>query len=348
MKKFINVMIVLILSIFLFSCKKELKTEEEFMQALESIEFDFDLNNIRGGEKLPLKTKKYSQDILWELLPISDKGDNYVNSCASLNILDGVTSIVNKIDYDDDIDSTLYGKAMLAAKLLSSDGVIYTKEFNITVYEKAPDLNYSINKIKDYCKLDNPKYIETEVEIVWIKECKDDYYNLIVSDGTDYIFVDAAYYHKLYNLKVGDKVKVKGFSGKYGIFPIITSRDDLGVSVELISKGSKTINYQEIVFNDFSKMKDTDTSVYLNFVKFEGTIKAYNDAGGYAYYIEGKNNENIINISNCSFIHNNIGSDKDAKKIIDNNLGKVINIKGAIFINTDGKWEFIIIPSELK
>ena len=212
-----------------------------------------------------------------------------------------------------------------------------------------PSLNLTITQIKEYCGKEEAMYIESDLKIAWIKEAMDDYYNIILTDGTDYIFVNNAFYNKRYNLKIGDTVKIKGFSGNHNGYPVISSSEKTKCAVELIEKGSSSAKAQEIAYSDFGKLKVNNYSIFLTLVKFDGVIKTTNDGSDYSYYIEGtKNKELIVNVSNLSFIHNNIANDKSSKRSLDKVVGMEASITGFIFFNTDGVWEIIIIPSETK
>ncbi|MBO7535771.1 MAG: hypothetical protein J6T34_01330 [Bacilli bacterium] len=347
MKK-VYIVLLSLICLFIVGCKREAKSPEDYQAALESIKFDFDLDNITGDVSLPTKTKKYELEILWQLQVIESSADNYYPNCAALKLVDGITTITHKIEYDDNYDEVLFGKATLVASVFDDDNT-YSKEFVITVYEKSPKLDLTVKQIKDYCNNQDTHYIESNLKIVWIKETKDNYYNLILTDDEGYIFVNDAYYNKRYNLKKGDMVHLIGFSGLYGYFPVVSSSEKNECTVELVEKGSYSYNAQEIAYSDFGKLKTTDSSVYLMLVKFDGIIKQANDGSDYSYYIEGvKSKELIVNISNYSFDHNSITNDRTAKRQISDVLGKEATIVGYILYNTNGVWELIIIPSETK
>lgn len=347
--KRVYILLFALICLFIVGCKKEAKSPEDYQAALESIKFDFDLDNIKEEHSLPQTTKKYGLEILWRLLLIESSEKNYSYNVASLSIKDGVTSLVNNIKYDDNYDEILFGRATLVASVVDNDNNTYTKEYVITVYEVDPNLNLTVKQIIEYCNKEDRYYVESNLRIAWIKETKDNCYNLILTDDKGFIFVNDAYYNKLYNLKKGDVVKLKGFSDTYNSFPVVSSTEKHQCTVELLEKGSYTYSPQEMAYSDFGKLKVTDSSVYLMLVKFDGIIKQANDGSDYSYYIEGtKNKELIVNISNYSFNHNNIANDKTAKKQLADALGKETTIVGYIFFNTNGVWELIIIPSEIK
>ena len=349
MKKFINIFLILVILGFFAGCK-EAKSEKDYEKALESIKFDFDLDNLNTDAILPKQTNKYELDILWEVEKIDSDEDGYKAECASISVSDGVSTLTNKLDYDGNYDSRLFGKVTLRAIVTDSEDNNYVKEFTVTVYEKDPNLDYSITLIKAYCSLTKPTYVESVVKLMWVKEYAKNLYNLIVARNNEYILVTGVSYDKAYNLKPGDEVKVRGFCGKYNDSPIITNTEEHECTVEVINKGSYSYNdAQEIAYADFGKIKASDGSVYLNIVKFDAVIKANDTSSAYAYHIEGVNNkELVVNVSNYSFEGNDVANDKTAKRKIDNVLGKQTTITGFIFANTDGVWEVIIVPSELK
>ena len=349
MRRVYKLLFLIFVCIFLFGCKREANSPEDYQEALDSIKFDFDLDNINNDVKLPTKTKKYDLEILWELHCIESDEENYYVNCASLNLSDGTTSIIHKISYDGNYDDRLFGRATLVANIFDKDNNYYAKEYTITVYEKIPSLSYTIKQIKEFCSFEASTYLEATLTIAWIKEATDNIYNIILTDGNDHIFVNGAYYNNRYDLKNGDKVKVRGMSSKYNGCPVVTSNEKHQCSVELVEKGKNIYGAQEIAYSDFGKIKTSDSSVYLMFVKFDGILKEKNDGSDYSYYIEGtKNIELIVNVSNYSFNHNNVANDKSAKKYLDSYVGIEATITGFIFANTDGVWEIIIIPSEIK
>ena len=349
MRRVYKILLLVLVCMFLFGCKREAKSPEDYQKALDSIKFDFDLDNIEEDVVLPTNTKKFDLEILWQLIVIESNEENYYANCASLNLKDGVTSIIHKINYDNNYDDRLFGKATLVACVTDNDNNTYKKEFIITVYEKIPSLNLTITQIKEYCNNQDTLYIESNLKIAWIKELVDDYYNIVLTDGTDFLFVNNAFYNKRYNLKIGDTVKLKGFNGNHYGYPVVSSSEKNQCTIELIEKGSYSYNAQEIAYSDFGKLKANNFSVFLMLVKFDGVLKSTNDGSDYSYYIEGvKNKELIVNVSNYSFNHNNVANDKAAKKELDKVVGTESSITGFIFFNTDGVWEIIIIPSETK
>ena len=348
MRRVYKIALLALACMLLFGCKREAKTPDDYQLALDSIKFDFDLDNIEDDVVLPTETKKFGLEILWQLNVIESDEENYYTNCASLSLKDGVTSIIHKISYDNNYDDRLFGKATLVAHVADGEDV-YSKEFTITVYENIPSLNLTITQIKDYCTNQDTWYIESDLKIAWIKELVDDYYNVVLTDGTDYIFVNNAFYNKRYNLKIGDTVKLKGFSGNHNGYPVVSSSEKSQCSIELIEKGSYSYNAQEIAYSDFGKLKANNYSIFLMLVKFDGVLKSTNDGSDYSYYIEGvKNKELIVNVSNYSFNHNNVANDASAKKQLDKIVGTESSVTGFIFFNTDGVWEIIIIPSETK
>ena len=347
MKK-ITIVLLTILCLFLGACRKA-KSDEDYQKALDSIELGFDVNNFCEDSVLPAKTKKFDLDILWTSMKIAGEEENYVSDCASIDMNDGKSTLVNKIEYDDDYDNRKFGKITLTALVADGNEKSYSKEFIVTVWEKVPSLNYTIAKIKEYCATEKATYIETKVTLAWVNEIEKNRYNLIVFKNNEYIFVNNAFYDKLYNLKAGDEVYVKGVSGTYNGYPIVTYSDLHDCTVELINKGKDSIEPMEMDYNDFAKLKDTDGSIYLNKVKFRAILKGNDANNGYTYRIEGTNNkELVVNVSNYSFAYNLLSKDNKAKRSINNVLGKETTITAFIFINVNGVWEVIILPSELK
>lgn len=349
MKKFIKLLLVVLVLLLCYGCKRSLKASD-YERALASIELDFDIDNVSEDVKLPVKTKKLKLDLLWRITKIESDEDGYQADCASIAVEDGVSYLVTKIEYDGDYDNRIFGKVTLTALLVDDENNSYTRDFEVTVYERIPSLNYTITQIKTFCSLSKPIYVESRLVIVLIKKCDNNRYNIIASGDNEYIFVNGAYYDQRYNLKAGDMIKISGVSGSFNDYPIITSSELYDCRMELVSKGNFSYSTaQEIAYLDFSKIKANDDSIYLNLVKFDGIIKANDLSDEYAYHIEGtKNKELVVNVSNYSFENNNVTFDNSAKKQIDKVLNKEISIVGFIFMNTDGVWEVIVVPSELK
>ena len=349
MKKFIKLLLVILVLLLCWGCKRSLKASD-YERALASIELDFDVNNVSEDVKLPVKTKKLKLDLLWRITKIESDEDGYQADCASIAVEDGVSYLVTKIEYDGDYDNRIFGKVTLTALLVDDDNNAYTRDFVVTVYEEIPNINYTITQIKTFCTLEKPIYVSSKLTILLIKKCDAKRYNIVASSDNEYIFINSAYYDKKYNLKAGDDIRVSGVSGSFNGYPIITSSDLHDCNIELVNKGSFSYDVaQEIAYQDFAKIKASDNSIYLNLVKFDGIIKANDTSDEYAYHIEGtKNKELVVNISNYSFEKNNISFDNNAKKQIDKMLNKEVSIVGFIFMNTDGVWEVIVVPSELK
>ena len=340
MKKTIIIVTLLIVCFVICGCREKEYSEADYLEALNSINLGFDIDNYVNDCNLPTNTPVNNFEIVWELEKVSlDNEELYVGDCASLGLKDGVFSLVNKIEYDGHYLTKLYGYVNLIASIND-----YKKTFRITLYEKEPNLDLAIDVIKSS---DNETYVSLTGKIVWINYIEENRYNIIINKGDENILV--IYCYCTGAITTGDTIKASGIKDVFNKLAYIRNSDYVDCTASLLEKGS--YDYSDKASYTSKKLKDinyNDTKLHYSLIGFNGVIKSNNE-GSYPYYIEVEgNNEFIINVSFLSFRENDIYKDSTNRALIEANMSVSVSITGFLYEMIDNRLVIIIVPERIN